>query len=549
MNKRTISSRILALLMVVAVTISVAAVPADVNAASKKKARKPKVTCSISFKNINGDTVIKKGKKLKVAYSTKSSNGKKVKVRFKSSNRRIAIVTSKGVVKARKNGVVKITATGYVRGRKGGSRTVRIRVGKPVTGISLSGYTYLRAGKSTVIKATVSPKGVSNRRIIWSSSNPKAVKVDQSGRITGVGNGSSVITARAADGSGTIRKISTFSHAYKKADTKWIAHTGFHDYAKPNTAEAFEQAGTNGFWGCECDVWETRHVKKQTREETDNSRKEYDEENSLIADEESDMQNDGEAVVDNTIDDNTLAFDAQKESANEDGAVKDESDNNTRTETIDNMDVEVIPPDMTEINEEEDFDIVINDDATFKRAFGVDIPVKSMSAEEIRINDKLAEVCFLDEFLQICGHYGMVPIIELKDCDMSDAGIEKTIEKVDEAGLLEEAQFISFDYNVLKRTKEFVESNYNISPYIGYLIGGGVNAEAEVDKAFKEGFTGVNIHYSQLTPSINSLCNKYGLKICTWTYGNSAYSDMYLYRHLVSGEYNVFSTTIDGKFF
>ena len=120
MNKRTISSRILALLMVVAVTISVAAVPADVNAASKKKARKPKVTCSISFKNINGDTVIKKGKKLKVAYSTKSSNGKKVKVRFKSSNRRIAIVTSKGVVKARKNGVVKITATGYVRGRKGG---------------------------------------------------------------------------------------------------------------------------------------------------------------------------------------------------------------------------------------------------------------------------------------------------------------------------------------------------------------------------------------------------------------------------------------------
>ena len=60
---------ILALIMVFAVTISVIFVPIDVNAASKKKAKKPKVTCSITFKNINGATVIKKGKSRKIQYT------------------------------------------------------------------------------------------------------------------------------------------------------------------------------------------------------------------------------------------------------------------------------------------------------------------------------------------------------------------------------------------------------------------------------------------------------------------------------------------------
>jgi len=492
-NKQSISSRILALLMVIAVTISVAAMPADVYAASKKKAKKPKITCSITFKNINGDTVIKKGKKLKVAYSAKSSNGKKVKVRFRTSNRRVATVSRNGVIKAKRNGTVKITAIGYIKGRKRGSKTVKIKVGKPVTGVSLSGYTYLRAGRSTSLKTTISPSNATNKKIVWSSSNMKAVKVDQQGRITGVGNGSAVVTAKAADGSGASRTVTVYSHRYTKEDTHWIAHRGLHETAKENTAEAFRLAGQAGFWGCECDIWETKHVQKEIPVQT-----------QAI-----DTADSDEIVTDSDI-------------------VED-----------------IAMPETTTV---EEFDIVISHDRSLQRVYGVDINVESTTAEQIRANSKLSQVCFFEEYLKICKQYGMIPIIEIKDFDMTAEGIALMSEMVNEQGLLEQAQFISFDATVLERTQKHIINTYSITPYTGYLYDGG-NVSSAIALAKNKGFTGINLGLASLTPTANSQCKSNGLKVCTWTYRDNLYSDEMLYKHLMSGRYNVYSTTTDGKFF
>ena len=43
----------------------------------------------------------------------------------------------------------------------------------------------------------------------------------------------------------------------KKSLVKFIAHRGLHDSQKENTKGAFIEAGKAGFWGVECDVWET----------------------------------------------------------------------------------------------------------------------------------------------------------------------------------------------------------------------------------------------------------------------------------------------------
>lgn len=504
MNKQSISSRILALLMVIAVTISVAAMPADVYAVSKKKAKKPKITCSITFKNINGDTVIKKGKRLKVAYSAKSSNGKKVKVRFRTSNRRVATVSRNGVIKAKRNGTVKITAIGYIKGRKRGSKTVKIKVGKPVTGISLSGYTYLRAGRSTKLSSAISPSNATNKKIDWSSSNTRAVVVDQNGNITGVGNGSAVITARASDGSGASRAVTVYSHRYTKKDTHWIAHRGLHETATENSEAAFTLAGKAGFWGCECDIWETKHVITET-------------------------------VVEESADCN--------EELDEDAA-EDAADN----DVILDADVAYDEAETQSTKMVEDFDIVINHDPTFNRLFGVNTYVNELTSDEIRSNNKLSKVCFFDKYLAVCKQYGMIPIIEIKDYDMSDAGIEKFVGMVNEEGLLKTAQFISFDATVLERTQNYILAEYGFKPYCGYLIGGG-NVSSAVTLAKKKGFSGINIAYTLLTPAVNTQCRNYGLKICTWTYNNSIGCDEVLYKHLISGNYNVYSTTADGKFY
>ena len=108
MNNKTILSRVLSLLMVIALTLSVAAIPSNVNAASKKQAKGKKIKCKIALQNVDSNTVIEKGKKLKIRYSATSSNGKKVKVRFKSSDKKIASITKKGVIKAKKNGMLGI---------------------------------------------------------------------------------------------------------------------------------------------------------------------------------------------------------------------------------------------------------------------------------------------------------------------------------------------------------------------------------------------------------------------------------------------------------
>ena len=506
MNKHSNLSRILALLLVAAVTISVIAVPADVSAASKKKHKKSKVTCSISFKNINGNTVIKKGKKIKVAYSAKSSNGKKVKVRFRSSNRRVATVSRNGVIKAKRNGTVKITATGYVKGRKRGKKTVKIKVGKPVTGISLSGYTYLRAGRTTKLNSAVSPSNATNKKIEWSSSNTRAVVVDQNGNITGVGNGSAVITARASDGSGASRAVTVYSHRYTKNDTHWIAHRGLHETATENSAAAFTLAGKAGFWGCECDIWETKHVITET-----------------VVEEPTNYNEVLDADVTEEADDNDVILDED---------ITDAEANKQTTKVV------------------EDFDIVINHDPTFKRLFGVNSYVNDLTKEEIK--NKIPQVCFFKQYLDICkgskGTSPMVPIIEIKDYDMSDAGIKKFVDMVNDAGLLKTAQFISFDATVLERTQNYILAEYGFKPYCGYLIGGG-NVSSAVTLAKNKGFSGINIAYTLLTPAVNTQCRNYGLKICTWTYNNSIGCDEALYKHLISGNYNVYSTTADGKFY
>ena len=48
------------------------------------------------------------------------------------------------------------------------------------------------------------------------------------------------------------------SAEFAKPDTKIIAHRGFRGIAPENTLPAFEEAGKNGFWGAECDIYRSK---------------------------------------------------------------------------------------------------------------------------------------------------------------------------------------------------------------------------------------------------------------------------------------------------
>jgi len=84
------------------------------------------------------------------------------------------------------------------------SRNVTIFRGQDeeVSGIVLNkSRTHLKkVGDTEQLKATLLPKGLEGGTFTWSSSNPKAVTVDQSGNIRGAAEGSAVIRVTTADG-------------------------------------------------------------------------------------------------------------------------------------------------------------------------------------------------------------------------------------------------------------------------------------------------------------------------------------------------------------
>ena len=224
-------------------------------------AKKPKTKYQIIVHNINSDTVLRKGSKVKILYTATKTKGRVTsgtRVKFKSSKKKVASVSKKGVIMAKKKGTAYITV--YCKKKPSKKKKIKIRVGTPVSSISISGTRYLRVGRSSTLKAHPN-SNATNKEVAWWSDNPAVATVNSSGKVKGVGNGVATIYATAKDGSGVSGSTTVYVRQYLAGDVKWIAHRGLHTSATENTAPAFEAAGSSGgFWGCECDIWETRHV-------------------------------------------------------------------------------------------------------------------------------------------------------------------------------------------------------------------------------------------------------------------------------------------------
>lgn len=161
--------------------------------AAKKSPSKYKVTMNKSV------YTMKKGKSVQLK-AAKNKAAKKKKVVWTSSNKKVATVTSKGKVKAKKNG--KATITAKLKGTKI-KTTCKIVVGTPVTKIKLNKKSVeLEEGSKARLKVTVSPKKPTNKKVTYKSSKKKVVTVNSKGEIKAVKAGEAKITVTAADGTG-----------------------------------------------------------------------------------------------------------------------------------------------------------------------------------------------------------------------------------------------------------------------------------------------------------------------------------------------------------
>lgn len=169
-------------------------------------------TCKVTVKNpvtsikLNKTTksvFVGKTYKLKATVGPKNATSKTVT--WKSSNTKVATVSSSGVVKGKKAG----TATIYCIAKDGSGiqTSCQITVTKPVTKVKLNKKSLsLKVKKSYTLKVTVSPKSATNKSVTWKSSNKKIATVSQNGTIIAKKKGTVTITVKAKDGSGKSAK-------------------------------------------------------------------------------------------------------------------------------------------------------------------------------------------------------------------------------------------------------------------------------------------------------------------------------------------------------
>lgn len=168
---------------------------------SKAVVKVTKVSVTASARNIAA------GKKIQLKAAVAPSKATNKAVTWKSSNTKVATVSSKGVVTFSKKAggkKVTITATAKDGSKKYGKITLTCMKGS-VKKITLSGVKTLKAGKTAKVKAKVTTmNGKANKTLTWTSSNTKIATVDKNGKVKAVKGkkGTVTITARATDGSG-----------------------------------------------------------------------------------------------------------------------------------------------------------------------------------------------------------------------------------------------------------------------------------------------------------------------------------------------------------
>lgn len=65
-------------------------------------------------------------------------------------------------------------------------------------------FIYMNVGKSYTLNATVYPANATNKKLKWESADTSIATVDSNGRVSGVGEGTTMVYARATDGSGQV---------------------------------------------------------------------------------------------------------------------------------------------------------------------------------------------------------------------------------------------------------------------------------------------------------------------------------------------------------
>ena len=194
------------------VAVTEAPKTANVSAATKKVKK-------LSFKK-KGYVISTPGHwmnaKTRLKFSPKSA--KTYKLKYKTSNKKIATISKNGIIRAKKKGTVTITA--IAKNNKKAKATTKVTVGKVVKTLKFKEgkKKTVTAGKKFTLHPTYSPKKASTKAVTFKSSNKKVATVTSKGKVTAKKAGKVTITATCKDAKGKKAKFTVTVKAIKEKE-------------------------------------------------------------------------------------------------------------------------------------------------------------------------------------------------------------------------------------------------------------------------------------------------------------------------------------------
>lgn len=161
-----------------------------------------KSTCTVTVKPIiptavyldNTNVTMTKGATVRLWPTVVPSNASNMGVSWKTSNKKVATVSSSGVVTAKGNGTATITVT-----TKSGSKRAVCTISVPVAPTSVKmtqTNVTLSSGEQRTLGVEVGPNTASDKSVTWASTNNAIATVSGNGTVTALSSGSATIVAR-----------------------------------------------------------------------------------------------------------------------------------------------------------------------------------------------------------------------------------------------------------------------------------------------------------------------------------------------------------------